>query len=83
VRSFEAGWWGRTGELGAGLIGEGVAALLAFAFDALGARRIEARVDPGNVRCRRLCERVGMRLEGAGGEPDGALVDARIYSIVR
>lgn len=87
VRSFEAGWWGRTSELGAGLIGEGVAALLALAFDALAARRIEARVDPRNVRCWRLCERVGMQIEGTlrqvGAEPDGTPVDVRIYSIVR
>jgi RimJ/RimL family protein N-acetyltransferase len=87
VRAFEAGWWGRTSELGAGLISEGVTALLAFAFETLGARRVEARVDPRNLRCERLCERIGMQLEGtlrqSQAEPDGTLVDTRVYAAVR
>jgi RimJ/RimL family protein N-acetyltransferase len=49
---------------GMGLGCEAVRLTLAFAFDRLGMRRIEADVDPRNLASCRLLERVGFRREG-------------------
>ena len=48
---------------GQGYATEAVRALLALAFERLGARRVVARVDARNTPSRRLLERLGMRLE--------------------
>jgi RimJ/RimL family protein N-acetyltransferase len=84
IPSFEVGWWGRTAYLGQGLISEGVEALMSFAFDALGARRVEAWTDDLNERSCKLCERVGMHHEGTLRHsritPDGQLRDTRVYA---
>lgn len=49
---------------GKGLGREAVRLTLAFAFDRLGMRRIEAGVDPRNLASCRLLGRVGFRREG-------------------
>ncbi|KGE10389.1 hypothetical protein LA03_10000 [Burkholderia gladioli] len=83
-RGFEIGWWGRTSFGGKGLMSEAVRAVLAFAFSNLAANRVEAVTDDLNLRSWRLCERVGMDLEGVLRHeriaPDGSLRNARIYS---
>lgn len=48
---------------GRGYATEAVRALLGFAFEAVGARRVVARVDERNARSRALLERLGMRAE--------------------
>jgi RimJ/RimL family protein N-acetyltransferase len=50
--------WGR------GFAGEAVAIALAWGFDSLGLRRVEADVDPRNARSRQLLDRLGFRSEG-------------------
>lgn len=63
---------------------EAVRAVLAFAFSSLAANRVEAVTDDLNLRSWRLCERVGMDLEGILRHeriaPDGLLRNSRIYS---
>lgn len=85
--ALEIGWWGRTSHLGQGLITEGARAVLHWGFAALGARRIYAPVDEENAASRRLCERIGMELEGRlrheRADPDGQLRNSCLYAAIR
>lgn len=58
----------------------------AFAFDKLGARRVEAFPDDLNIASCRVCEKAGFQLEGvmrnARADPDGQLRNTRIYARV-
>jgi RimJ/RimL family protein N-acetyltransferase len=85
--TFEAGWWGRTAWTKQGLISEAVSAIADLAFTALAAHRVEAFTDDLNPNAWRLCERIGMTLEGvlrnSRVEPDGTLRNTRVYSRIR
>ena len=87
TRVFEIGWWCRASEQGRGYITEGAAALVEFAFGALGARRVWCSGDELNVRSWRVAERIGLRLEGTlrseRADPDGTRRDMRIYAATR
>ena len=87
ARCFEIGYWCRTSMQGQGFVGEAVGALSHFAFGALGAQRIEVRMDEANERSRRVAERAGFELEGvlrsASLTPQGALRDTRVYARLR
>jgi ribosomal-protein-alanine N-acetyltransferase len=49
---------------GLGYMTEGIRLVLRHAFDAQGLHRIEANIQPANVRSARLAERIGFRREG-------------------
>ncbi len=87
VPKCEVGWWGRTSYLGQGLITEGVGAIVEFAFSTLGARRVEAFPDDLNDASCRMCERLGLKLEGIlrneRVDPGGTLRNTRIYAKTR
>lgn len=86
VPRFEIGYWCRTSFVGHGYITEAVRGITRFAFDHLGARRVEIRSDPLNRRSASVAERAGFRLEGelrnaelgADGEPRNTLVFSMI-----
>ena len=86
VPKFEIGYWLRTRFAGQGYMTEAVGGITAFAFDCLGARRVEIRCGTLNRRSARVAERGGFRLEGElrndkvgpGGEPRHTLV----YSMI-
>ena len=86
VPSFEIGYWCRTRFVGSGYITEAVRGITTFAFERLGARRVEIRCDTLNRRSVRVAERAGYRLEGelrnaevgAEGEPRNVLVFSMI-----
>jgi len=84
VPKFEVGFWGRSSFHGRGYVTEGVAAIVKFAFENLGARRVEAFPDEANVRSCRVCERLGFALEGTlrheRVDPDGTLRNTRVYA---
>ena len=61
--TFELGYWLRADAIGQGLATEAAAALTRAAFAELGAKRIEIRCDPRNLRSARIPERLGFRLE--------------------
>ena len=86
-RRFEIGWWRRTGLEGIGVAGEAVWAVTRLAFDTLGARRVEARMDETNQRSWRLAERMGFTFEGVlrldSSTPGGTPRSTRVYSRVR
>jgi len=83
VPSFEIGYWCRTDRVGNGYVSEAAYALALHAFDALGAQRVELRMDNHNVRSWRVAERLGFSHEATLRNdsrcPDGSLRDTRIY----
>ena len=71
---------------GQGLAGEGVGALIAHGFGALGLARIEAEVAPGNGASHKLLARLGFRCEGrlrARWCVDGEAVDVDLWALLR
>jgi RimJ/RimL family protein N-acetyltransferase len=59
-----AGYWTVAGRRGRGLTGEALRVLRDWAFDALGARRLELIADPANTGSCRVAESAGLRAEG-------------------
>jgi RimJ/RimL family protein N-acetyltransferase len=84
VPKFEIGYWCRTGFTGRGYVTEAVRGITAFAFEALGAKRVEIRCDSRNNPSVRVAERAGFLLEGelhnnevgTDGEPSDTLIFA-------
>ena len=82
VPKFEIGYWCRTGHTGHGYITEAVKAITSLAIDTLGARRVEIRCDPSNLKSARVAERAGFTLEatlhnnelGTDGTPWNTLI---------
>ena len=87
VRRFEVGYWCRTSKCGQGFIGEAVEAITRCAFEQMGARRVEVRMDDGNERSWRVAERAGFALEGVLRQqsltPTGEPRDTRVYAKTR
>ena len=89
VPRFEIGYWRRSGEQGRGVVSEAVRALARFAFDQLGARRVEIRMSSDNARSRAVAERCGFTLEGVlrqdsldvRGRPRDTVVYARVRGV--
>ncbi len=86
VRRFEVGYWCRSSRVGQGYVTEAVRALNRVAFDQLGARRIELRMDSRNERSRRVAEQAGFAFEGVlRGDsltPQGDMRDTCVYARV-
>jgi RimJ/RimL family protein N-acetyltransferase len=86
LRRFEIGYWRKTGCEGRGVVTETVQAMARLAFDTLGARRVEIRMDDANMRSWKVAERAGFTLEALlrfdsvtpGGEPRSTRVYARV-----
>jgi len=87
LRSFEIGYWRKTGCEGRGFMTEAVRAMARMAFDALDARRVEIRMDDRNVASWQLAERAGFTLEALlrfdSLTPAGEPRSTRIYARVR
>jgi RimJ/RimL family protein N-acetyltransferase len=84
VPRFEIGYWTRTRCEKKGYATEASRAIAAFAFDALGARRVEIHCDAGNAASARVAERAGFvleaRLKNHLVRGDGRLSDTLIYA---
>jgi RimJ/RimL family protein N-acetyltransferase len=84
VPRFEIGYWVRKQFAGKGYITEAVIGISRFAFEVLGARRVEIHCDSSNERSRRVAERAGFELEATLKKhaltPDGQLRDTLIYA---
>jgi ribosomal-protein-alanine N-acetyltransferase len=71
---------------GQGYMAEALQALLAYCFEALDLRRIEADVDPRNAASIQTLERLGFQREGflrERWEVDGEIQDALFYGLLR
>ena len=64
VPKFEIGYWLNTAYTGQGYMTEAVAAITNFAFETLGAKRVEVRVDSNNHKSVAIPQRLGFVLEG-------------------
>jgi len=86
VPRFEIGYWCRTSLQGRGLITEAVRGITRFAFQELGAGRVEIRCDSRNLRSARVAERCGYALEAIlrnhARSADGSLRDTLLYARV-
>lgn len=84
VPRFEIGYWVRKRFARQGYIGEAVRGITRFAFETLGARRVEIRCDARNVRSQAVAKRAGYRLEATlrhhAVAPDGQLRDTLIFA---
>jgi RimJ/RimL family protein N-acetyltransferase len=87
VPRFEIGYWVRARCQGKGYITEAVAGISNFAFERLGAERVEIHMDDRNVRSWRVAERLHFQLEGIlrhdARDVNGHLRDTRVYSRLR
>ena len=85
VPKFEIGYWCRSGFTGRGYITEAVLGIGAFAFETLGAKRVEIRCDSRNHPSVRVARRAAFRLEGelrnneVGN--DGSVRDTLIFAM--
>lgn len=86
LRRFEIGYWARTGHAGQGYITEAVRTLQRVAFERLGARRLEVRMDERNEASQRVAEAAGFEFEAVlrsdGLGVDGRPRDSRVYAKV-
>lgn len=64
IPKFEIGYWLDTKYEGQGYMTEAVNRLKQFAFEELGAKRIEIRCDEENIKSRTVAQRTGFELEG-------------------
>jgi ribosomal-protein-alanine N-acetyltransferase len=63
-RSAYTGYWGYARTAGRGLMTDALRAAVRFAFDELGLHRVEANIQPDNVRSIVLARRAGFTKEG-------------------
>ena len=85
VPKFEIGYWCRSSFVGCGYVTEAVRGLTTFAFETLGARRVEIRCDPQNRRSVEVAKRAGFGMEGKLRNeqvaPDGSVRDTTIFAL--
>jgi RimJ/RimL family protein N-acetyltransferase len=84
VPRFEIGYWVRTSLQGQGYITEAVLGITDFAFNVLGAQRMEIRCDARNERSAAVARRAGYQLDAClrnnGRDVNGDLCDTLIFS---
>jgi RimJ/RimL family protein N-acetyltransferase len=87
VRAFEVGYWLRQDAEGHGYMREALQLVTRLAFGPLQASRVAIRVQPANVRSRRVAEGLGFLVEGlarkAGIGADGEPVDLVMHALTR
>lgn len=86
VPACEIGYWVRKSLEGQGYIGEAVAGITRFAFDVIGAERLEIRCDTRNIRSANVARRAGYTLEATfrhdGWANDGTLRDTHVFGMI-
>ena len=87
IPKFEIGYWCRKGFQGQGYITESTEAITKFAFEILGAKRVEIRCDTKNVRSQRIPDRLGFKLEGTfrndSLSPSGELRNTLVFAKIK
>ena len=87
IRRFEIGYWLRRSAVGRGFMTEAVRVLTRFAFERLGANRVEIRMDVRNARSRTIPERLDFVYEGcqrqAAPDVTGQAGDLLVFSLIR
>ena len=84
VPKFEIGYWCKSDVTGRGYVTEATWTLAAYAFDVLGAARVELFMDDDNEKSYAVAERLGFRKEGLlraeARDNQGNLRDTRVYA---
>jgi RimJ/RimL family protein N-acetyltransferase len=87
IPKFEIGYWVRTSHAGQGYITEAVKGIARFAFNTLGAHRVEIRCDVKNGRSAAVARRAGFTLEGTlhndARDHFGHLRDTYVFARIR
>ena len=87
VSAFEIGYWVRTSLAGKVYAKESVLGITDFAFELLGAQRMEIRCDPRNDRSAAVAQKAGYTFEGTirhdMRERDDTLSSAYVFSMIR
>ena len=87
IPKFEIGYWCRKRFQAQGYITESTETITKFAFETLGAKRVEIRCDSKNVRSRRIPDRLGFKLEGTlrndSLSPAGELRDTLVFAKIK
>ena len=87
VPKFEVGFWCRSSLTGKGYTKEAVGKLVRYAFESLGAHRVDSLPDEGNAGSRAVCQSVGMNLESILRNeritPNGSLRNTCVYAAAR
>ena len=87
VPKFEVGFWCRSSRSGKGYTKEAIGELVRYAFESLGAHRVDSLPDEENTGSRAVCESVGMGLEGVLKHeritPEGSLRNTCVYAAAR
>jgi RimJ/RimL family protein N-acetyltransferase len=85
IPAFSLGYWVRKSEEGHGYIGEAVRLITDYAFDHLGAQRVEIRCDARNERSAAVAWRLGFvaegRLRNVGRALDGVIFDGLVFAL--
>ena len=83
--SFEIGYWLCADKTGNGFATEAVLALTRFTFTLLGAKRVEIRCDPRNVKSANVPRRLGYKWEqtliAESVKPDGSPRDTDVWAL--
>ena len=86
VPSFEIGYWLRTSAWGQGYVTEAVQVLSQFAFETLGANRVEILCDAQNTRSSAVPKRLGFTqealLRNECRDGAGALRDTQVFALM-
>lgn len=86
VPKFEIGYWCRTPFSGKGYIREASESIARFAFEQLGAHRVEIRADSKNERSLRIPRALGFQHEGTlqndARDGAGALRSTEVFALV-
>jgi RimJ/RimL family protein N-acetyltransferase len=84
VPRFEIGYWVRASLEGQGYITEAVNGITDFAFNVLGAMRVEIRCDARNTRSAAVAQRAGYvqeaRMRCQRRDPFGELTDTLVFA---
>lgn len=87
IPKFEIGYWCRKRFQGQGYITESTDTITKFAFEVLGAKRVEIRCDSQNIRSQRVPNRLGFKLEGTlrnnSLSPSGELRDTLVFAKIK
>ena len=87
IPKFEIGYWCRKRFQGQGYVTESTEAIAKFAFETLGAKRVEIRCDLKNVRSQHIPDRLGFKLEGTlrndALSPSGELRDTLVFAKIK
>ena len=86
LKKVEIGYWLRSDYQGKGIVTKSVSGLISFAFNVLKMEKIQISAAVDNDSSRKICERLGFRLEGIISHSENLndhIVDHAIYGLNR